>query len=241
MTNQILRKARIHSNYCRFWQPVLAPTDLCPGAIVSSRWRPTSPRSTFRHTTAACLVYCAYQLQSLSTPWRFSKKGGKSGDAFSSIRILLCAQFSCVLEGSEFNTTLSSKFQTILDGHTDFEFEIIINWFFLKKPFQVLMLCNFEQEDDLRKTNLKGCGREGSCHYIQASGQIEGNHETQHFAQYFRPEIRTRDHPNSKYEHKGVCLLDFHLIIYWWICRSFHNLSKTRISHKQFTFKSGTQ
>jgi len=26
--------------------------------------------------------------------------------------------------------------------------------------------------------------------------------------------IRTRDHPNSKYEHKGICLLDFYRLIY---------------------------
>jgi len=41
------------------------------------------------------------------------------------------------------------------------------------------MLCNFEMEDYLWKTDWKGCGREGSCQYFQASGQMERNNEAQ--------------------------------------------------------------
>jgi hypothetical protein len=30
---------------------------------------------------------------------------------------------------------------------------------------------------------------------------------------FFRSDIRTRDHPNSKHERKAICLLDFHSFI----------------------------
>jgi len=93
-------------NTCRLWQSVLAPSDLCPGAIVGSRWRPNSRRSALK-TYYCCLLSLLYLPMANVTPHRhtFRDKGGKSGDAFVKIRNTLCAQISHILEGSQFNTT----------------------------------------------------------------------------------------------------------------------------------------
>jgi len=76
-------------NTCRLWQSVLAPTDLCPDAIVSSRWRPTSPRSALK-TYYCCLLSLFYLPMANVTPRRLAFRKREENQEMHSLKLETC-------------------------------------------------------------------------------------------------------------------------------------------------------
>jgi len=127
----------------------------------------------------------------------FEKKGGKSGDRFIKIGNLFCAQFSCILESSEFNTTYVNKFQTVLDGQTDFEVEIIVN-LFLRNLFRCLcyVISKWKMIFERRiGRDVEGKVRASIFRHLDRERKTT-MHSSPH--NFLRLGVRKRNHPNSK-------------------------------------------
>ena len=102
--------------------------------------------------------------------------------------------------------------------YTDLQTIITINWF-LRNFFRCSCYATSKWKiifERLIRKDVKGKVRASIIRHLDRRKEIT-RHSSPH--NFLRLGIRTRDHTNSKYEHKIICLLDFHRFIYWWIYR----------------------